>query len=1371
MSSVLRGRVGARPCVPLSSRVRARWAAFGVLLFLAPAGASAQIYYVDQSNPACSPVAAGTEAQPYCSITAALTARGAAGVTIRVKPGTYREQVTVNVSGIAGSPLVIEAVGSGVIVDAADSFSNPADWVLLSGDVYRAAAVTAAPQQVFKNGARLTPSAAAPASLPSNAFTWVAGEGLYVNVGGGNPGSQQLLVGKRLYGFSLNARSWVTIDGFDVRHAEDRGFNLGTGCANVIIRDNAVSYSNGYGMRINGSTSITIENNRVSNGNFHGIGLLANSTGCVIRGNESFDNVDPSVSRANGIYLLSSPNNTLAGNRVHDNQDTGIMFTTGSNGCISYNNVSWDNGDHGIDHLTSTGTIHSNDVVYGNRRDGFSIEGSATGTQLQNCIAVDNGLTTARFNLWVDTTSVTDFVSDYNIFWNSTSQAPIRYIATTHATIADYQAASGKDPHSLQSDPRFVNAGSGDFHLLSDSPAIDAANSAAANWPATDADGRARLNIAAVPNTGAGTITYSDRGAFEFITDQLPVVTAPATATVAENAQLTVNVTASDPDGQAITSLTASGLPTGATFTPNGSNSSGTLSWRPGYAQSGSYAITFTATNTLSRSATTQVTVTNVDRAPVVTAPSSASVAEGALLTINITAADPDSQAITSLTATNLPTGATFTPDPGNTSGTFTWTPGFTQAGSYNVTFRATNALTGTRTTQVSVTNTNRPPVLTAPATATGTENALLTISFTASDPDGANINSLTASGLPAGATFSATSGNSVGTMTWTPNFTQAGTYSVIFTASNSLTTRDTTVITINDTDRPPVASAAPTASVAENAPLTVNVTASDPDAQAITSLIATNLPPGATFTPGPGNTAGTLSWTPDFTQSGSHSITFTASNALSGSATTQVTVTNVDRAPVVTAPPTASAVANTPLSVYVSATDPDAQAITSLTASGLPAGATFTPDAGNTSGTLSWTPSFAQSGNHVVSFTATNALSGSATTQITVTQSDRGPVVTAPATATGAENALLTVNVSAADPDGDAITALGASGLPAGATFTPGAGNLTGTLSWTPDFTQSGSYTVSFTATNALSGSATTQITISGTDRAPVVTAPPAASGAESQLLTVQVSAADPDGEAIASLTAADLPPGATFTPGPGNTTGTLSWTPGFAHSGSYAVSFTATNALSGSATTQVTVQGTDRAPVVSAPDTVIVVEGELLTVNITLADPDGESVDSVTVTGLPVGATFTPGSGNTTASLTWIPADGQAGSRAVVFTAHNAMTGSATTVVEVTGSTLDVPGEAAVRLAPRVLPNPIRRSGQLRFGISRDGAVRVDIFDVTGRLVATPMDDPQARAGEFVIALHPSGWGGPAMAPGPYFYRVRTPDGATRGRFMVLR
>ncbi len=62
-------------------------------------------------------------------------------------------------------------------------------------------------------------------------------------------------------------------------------------------------------------------------------------------------------------------------------------------------------------------------------------------------------VTTNEYDLWVNDSSSVGFVSDYNIFWNSSSQDPFKYIGTAYATIAAYRAASGQDAHSLQSDP------------------------------------------------------------------------------------------------------------------------------------------------------------------------------------------------------------------------------------------------------------------------------------------------------------------------------------------------------------------------------------------------------------------------------------------------------------------------------------------------------------------------------------------------------------------------------------------------------------------------------------------------------------------------------------------------------------------------------------------------------------------------------------------------------------------------------------------------------------------------------------------------------------------------------------------------------
>ena len=135
----------------------------------------------------------------------------------------------------------------------------------------------------------------------------------------------------------------------------------------------------------------------------------------------------------------------------------------------------------------------------------------------------------------------------------------------------------------------------------------------------------------------------------------------------------------------------------------------------------------------------------------------------------------------------------------------------------------------------------------------------------------------------------------------------------------------------------------------------------------------------------------------------------------------------------------------------------------------------------------------------------------------------DQAPVVIAPASTLALAGDSVIVQVSATDPDGDAIAAIdaGLGSLPPGAaTFTAGAGNASGRLAWLTreaDARQA-PYLVTFTASNAKSGSDSTWITVT---RAPVLTAPDTVRGAEGAPLSFMVTASDPDGDAIAALTA----------------------------------------------------------------------------------------------------------------------------------------------------------------------------------------------------------------------------------------------------------
>jgi parallel beta-helix repeat protein len=681
--------------------------------------AGAATYYVDNQNPAASDAGPGTPATPYRTISAAVSQHGGPGTTILVSPGTYREQVSVSASGASGQPFVLHATGAGVRVEGADDYSASDLWVLVSGNVWLASSVTWDPKQVFVDGARLAPSMDAPASIPANTFEWVSGTGLYMNLGGGSPGSHDTQVGHRNYGFTMFTKSWIEIEGFDVRHASDRGIYLQTNCTNVGVTGNRVSWSASYGIQAVGGSDLRIEGNRVSDNGNHGIGLINGATNCTVADNESFRNVNPLQRVANGIYLFGAPGAHLLRNNCHHNQDTGLEVDGGSNDVVSVNNVSWANADHGYDHLASSNAVHVDDVAYGNFLDGFSWENNSQNGRMANCISVNNGITTTGgADLRVDAGSTLGFAGDYDLIWNQTTTTPIVFGGVFYSTVAAYQAATGNETHGIQSDPAFSNPTAGDFRLNAGSPAIDAANSAAASWPAADAAGHARFDDPASPNHGAGPIAYADLGALEFQgtgggggTDHAPVVSAPSLVSVYEAAWLQVDVTASDPDGDAITSLTAdlSHLPAGnnATFTSNDTHTGGTLRWQPTYNDSGLYTVSFRAANALSGTASTVIHVLNVDRAPIVSAPNNLFVLPGGTVSFTVTARDPDGDAIQSLTMIpfHMPinSGATFVlTSSDHTRGTFTWSVGeFT--GNFKVVFQASNQLTGAASTNLHI--------------------------------------------------------------------------------------------------------------------------------------------------------------------------------------------------------------------------------------------------------------------------------------------------------------------------------------------------------------------------------------------------------------------------------------------------------------------------------------------------------------------------------------------------------------------------------------------------------------------------------------------------------------------------------------------
>lgn len=257
---------------------------------------------------------------------------------------------------------------------------------------------------------------------------------------------------------------------------------------------------------------------------------------------------------------------------------------------------------------------------------------------------------------------------------------------------------------------------------------------------------------------------------------------------------------------------------------------------------------------------------------------------------------------------------------------------------------------------------------------------------------------------------------------------------------------------------------------------------------------------------------------------------------------------------------------------------------------------------------------------------------------------------------------ATMTVNVVAVDTDHDAITLT--SSLPAFVTLNPpttGNGSVVTTLTIAPAAGDVGTVSGSVTATaGGETDTENFQITVNAqaTNQPPAVTAPALVTGTEGTQITFTVTATDPDQEAITNLIASGAPAGAQFTPNGTFTSGTFVWTPTTTEAGEYDVTFIASNAAAGSATTHITVLNkADQGPITIAPIAdVTLAEGSTMTVNVHVSDPDSGTVNvSASLPGFATlnAPTSETGAGSLATTITLAPGTGTAGTYMALVTA----------------------------------------------------------------------------------------------------------------------
>jgi hypothetical protein len=278
------------------------------------------------------------------------------------------------------------------------------------------------------------------------------------------------------------------------------------------------------GIGVRGTTASIVSYNNVHHNNGSGIILASGTTGTTLWGNSASFNAEGWQRKANGI-VVTAPGNAVLRNNIHNNEDSGIHIYPGGNNTLAALNLTYNNGDHGIDNLNVTGGRLISNTVYRNCTSGINVEGTSGNYQVVNNIAVDNAVYPAykgiscdrrKGNIGIWDSAPSSTTVDHNLVWLTKSGVMYTF-GTGYTSLAAMQAARRQDANGVQADPRFVNAAGGNFRLLAGSPAIDRGDSGVSGAQSTDITGGARVDIASASNLRAeGPRRYDDLGAYEF---------------------------------------------------------------------------------------------------------------------------------------------------------------------------------------------------------------------------------------------------------------------------------------------------------------------------------------------------------------------------------------------------------------------------------------------------------------------------------------------------------------------------------------------------------------------------------------------------------------------------------------------------------------------------------------------------------------------------------------------------------------------------------------------------------------------------------------------------------------------------------------
>ena len=320
------------------------------------------------------------------------------------------------------------------------------------------------------------------------------------------------------------------------------------------------------------------------------------------------------------------------------------------------------------------------------------------------------------------------------------------------------------------------------------------------------------------------------------------------------------------------------------------------------------YTFAVTATNSVGTSAPSALSdPVTIGQPPAITSPAAASTGMRSPFSFTVTTTGTPTAAISESGA--LPAGVTFT-DNGNGTATLAGTAAAETAGNYPITITASNNM-GSPASQLfalTVTSAASAPAITSSPANTETFGAPFSFAVTTT---GYPAPKVTKTGpLPSEVTFT-NNGDGTATISGTPSKSAIGVYPVTLTAKSAAGTA-TQAFTLTITKAPVIKHIGATTAHVGTA-LNLVITAKGYTTPALTE--SGTMPSGLNFTDS-GNGTATITGRPAPGSGGSYQLTITATNQLG--TTSQTFTLNVDEAPTITSPHTASGVVGSAFSFRV---------------------------------------------------------------------------------------------------------------------------------------------------------------------------------------------------------------------------------------------------------------------------------------------------------------------------------------------------------------------------------------------------------------------------------------------------------------------